>query len=159
MRALLGVLGCVGVATEEVEAFGQRLGDERRRGQAWLLLHPTGALRGMSMELYRNHVRELLGRVERGQDTRLGTAAECLAALSTVSLEVMPKAEARAAIELAWEKVFGSPARGDPFREEWSGQAEETLAKARKKLAAPDRVMGPKTESERPRTGGRKEPE
>lgn len=143
MKAVLGVLTCVGIAMEEVEAFGPRLGDERRQGQAWGLLHPTGALQGMSMDMYRSHVREILGRVEAREDTRPGTAAECLAALSTVSLEVMPKALARAAIELVWEKVFGRPAGGDPFLEEWLGQAEETLIVARKKLAAPDRVLGP----------------
>ncbi|MEV1109959.1 hypothetical protein AB0I95_15075 [Micromonospora sp. NPDC049751] len=53
---------------------------------SFILLQPKHDLLMRSELLYRAHCRELLDRVARNEDTRLGTAAECIAVLRDTSL-------------------------------------------------------------------------
>ncbi len=155
---IAGVLRCMAVAGAELDArLATAPAWEAKRSDVHMLLRPTGGLSTMALEMYRAHVREILDRVDAGQDTRPGTAAECLAGLSTVSLEVMPNREIRAAIDLAWRLVFDKPAPGEPFLEEWPGQADETLAEFRKKMAVADRTLTPKPKKkDAKKKGGKK---
>jgi hypothetical protein len=95
-------------ADEEIEAALHRhpAATDRIWG-SFLLLQPTQPL--MRTEaVYRAHSRELLDRVARGDDTRPGTAAECCAALSEVSLRAPLRSSAVGLYARMW-RLAGLP--------------------------------------------------
>lgn len=97
---LAGLFEQMDWAEDEIRRAGRR----RRRHadllfHCFLLLTPTAELMGTEF-VYRSHCRELLRRVLSGEDTRAGTAAEVVCALSAAST-VAP---------------FTSPANGLYFR-------------------------------------------
>jgi hypothetical protein len=73
---------------EEIrQAIARHPGAAARLKHANRLLYPTCEL--LEREpVYRAHVRELLERIAAGQDTRLGTTAECCVVMTEVSLRI-----------------------------------------------------------------------
>lgn len=81
-----GVLALIEDAEDEIQAAMRRHPKAADRiWHSFLLLQPTLDLTSRNPVLYRAHCRELLERVAAGADTRLGTAVECIAALSETS--------------------------------------------------------------------------
>jgi hypothetical protein len=109
---------------------------------AFAICAPPGALRPLAEQVYRAHVRELLERVAAGQDTRPGTDAEVLAAMSQGSL-VAPPTELWAHL---MERLFNAIMGPHTFlvdasmpREPHPGAADELRAELGRKLTNPDR--------------------
>lgn len=110
------------------------------------LLLPTETLH--SDILYRNHCRNILGRVAIGEDTRPGTDAEVLGAFSMATLVAPPGRT----LTLAYARLFGRmfPERDDIYgtltehtgQERTPGDVDNLIAKTRRKLAVADRVRG-----------------
>lgn len=100
------------------------------------LLWP-GELLNLTPEVYRHHCRELLGRIERGDDVRPGTDAEVLWMLVQTSLAAPLNANGCALYDRLFVSIFGRlpPECGEPTREPWPGAAEEMLHGARRRLA------------------------
>lgn len=109
------------------------------------LLAPTPTL--ISDLLYQRHVQEMLYRVVEGLDTRPGTDAEVLGALS----EGSHMAPMNTAALLAYAKMFrqcfpdledeAKALQDAAGRERYPGSVDELIATVRKKLAMKDRVL------------------
>jgi hypothetical protein len=143
-----GVLGarvadlfdCMAVAEEELDAA--RLTPEQR-SQAFGFLCPTTPIRGKSLDLYRAHVRELLGRLREGATLEPGTLAECLSVCLYTAGDAPLRQEGQALAEWLYAAVFPhDPARlgASTMPERWEGQVQEDLAVLRRKLAVERRA-------------------
>jgi hypothetical protein len=131
------------IAEEEIAAAKARAPEEARARlhRAFAVLAPGGALAGYPDFVYRAHARELLGRVQRGEDTRPGTAAEAMIAISRASLVAPPGAQVGALFERLFTEVRGAPLPGVPIAAPWGGASEELLADLRRRLTDPRRVL------------------
>lgn len=89
--------------------------------------------------VYRAHARELCVRAERRLDMAPGTDAECLLALSDMSLKAPLNATGTALYESLFKRVTGRAVEGEPAREPWPGAADELLHDMRRKLRDPSR--------------------
>lgn len=130
------VFRCMEVAEEEIETTG--LTAEQRR-EAFGILVPSGPLRGKAVEVYRAHVREILGRLARGEDLKPGTDAECLCACLYAAGDAPLRQEGQAVTEWLFARVFPERAAAvigeDRARERWDGQVLEDVAQLRRRLA------------------------
>lgn len=143
------------IAGQEIEHFYRYALTKNEDGQpdrlaatrvknAFPLLMP-GALgeSGYDDALYRHHCREILQRVLRKKDTRPGTEAECLVALSEASLKApLERDHALVAFRIA-ASIF--PRQANTFfdpkqKESYAGACAEILLRLRKGLAKKDRV-------------------
>jgi hypothetical protein len=101
------------------------------------LLAPTHPL-FRSEDLYRAHCAELLDRIARGGDTRPGTAAECCAVLSEVSLEVPLPTHAVGLYARMWSQAGLRPAALADIRTHYEAiaatQIDDLEAELRRKL-------------------------
>lgn len=125
------------VRIAEEELAGADLSPEAR-STAFGVLVPTAPLRGKAPELYRAHVRELLGRLARGEDTAPGTLAECLSACLYTAGDAPLRQEGQALTEWLFAEVFPDRAKEigcGEARERWQGQVQEDLAALRRRLA------------------------
>jgi len=124
----------MGVAEREIERAGGRRGNAVWK--AFALVRPTEGFHGKSLDLYADHVREIITRVKRGEDTRLGTAAEVLCLMSTTSLAAPLNRGGDLLCSWAFREVFGRPVPGggEEPREEYAGQLVELAHEARRKL-------------------------
>ena len=122
----------LGTPHEEIFAL-MEIAEEELRGRdrpgLFMLLTP-GVLVKLHPELYRGHVRELLARVEAGQDTRPGTKAEVLAYLSMASLKAPLNSTGEALMASLWSELFPGQLEGllVPSRDEELIQEEYALA-------------------------------
>ena len=86
---------CMEIAEEEIAFARARYPVfEKQINAAFRFLCPPDSLRSVSSEVYRHHCCELLERVARKADMRLGTDAECLCALSQASMAALPNRNA-----------------------------------------------------------------
>lgn len=86
---------CMEIAEEEIAfARARHPVSQKEINSAFRFLCPPDTLRHVSSEVYRHHCRELLERVTRKADMRLGTDAECLCALSEASMAALPNRNA-----------------------------------------------------------------
>jgi hypothetical protein len=134
------------VAEAEIKAEMARFPRAKRRiNSAFGILCPPEGIGRCADEVYRAHVRELLGRVRRGEDTRPGTKAEALVALSHMSLKAPPGQQAAALQERLFVEIFGvERIGGSPHQlitEPWLRACDEMLVQLRRKLAVEGRMV------------------
>jgi hypothetical protein len=109
-QALQHLAGPLQWAEEEITAAAARHPAAAAAVDAgFRLLAPTHPL-FRTEDLYRAHCAELLDRIARGADTRPGTAAECCAVLSEVSLEVPLPTHAAGLYARMWSRAGLRPA-------------------------------------------------
>lgn len=136
------VFGLMRIAEEEIAA------DQARNGftsvDAFPVLYPPPDMLMRADAVYRSHARELVERVRAGEDTRLGTKAEVLLAMSEVSLVAPPSENFAHLMERLFNEVMGP----DVFvfdaaqpRESWPGASDDTLGELRRKVAKPKRAI------------------
>ena len=136
------VFELVKVAEEELEAAKKRHpGKAPEVHRAFRLIEPGGLL-WLDDEVFRAHARELIQRVVDGKDTRLGTRAEVIAALSEASLRApLPRDETELMAKIA-TRIFPEKKKEFGYRknhESYKGSTDELLRKFRKQLLKPDR--------------------
>jgi hypothetical protein len=145
-RMLAGLFEQMEWAEDEIEKAQKRNPAAKNRiYHSFKLMTPTHELMGQEF-VYRSHVRELLGRVIAGQDTRPGTAAEvCIACCE--SSQVAPLTDTATGLYGRMWQAAGFP--GDQFeaRQEHhealsASQIDDAEREMRRKLAADDRVFG-----------------
>lgn len=99
-------------------------------------LQPPPALCDLrNRELYRHHVRELLGRAAVGADLTPGTEAEVLVVLMHTSLKAPLTRGGLSLYARTMRSVFGddcSAAAGVEIHEDWPGELDELLNDARR---------------------------
>jgi hypothetical protein len=153
----------MGIAEEEISAAIKRHKQKQHElFDSFLLLMPTVVLKtNGNQTLYRFHCRELLERIANDEDTRPGTKAEVVSAISEMSmrgplvsewaalygklfLEFFPK-EAK--------KIFAGETRW--IHGHWPTQLDEMLRECRRKLADENRVSKPRKGAKHGRTGKR----
>lgn len=109
---------------------------------AFMLLMPPVSMFDKDPAVYRSHVRELLRRIARGEDTRPATDAECLCALSAASLDAPLSSTPAALFERLFARVMpGRVPAGDAVREPYVGACDELLGSMRRRLADGDRLL------------------
>lgn len=109
---------------------------------AFRLLMPPVSMFDKAPDVYRAHVRELLRRIDRGDDTRPATDAEVLCALAATSLDAPLSTGPAALYERLFARVMpGRVPEGDPPRERYAGEVDELLGSMRRRLGDPDRVL------------------
>ena len=96
-------------------------------GEVFRLSRPTEVLSGATDRVYAAHVRELLARVEAGQDTRPGTDAEIIMAMSETCLAVPLKGDSVAAYARVFARLWPEKAAelATDIRESYAGAAAE----------------------------------
>lgn len=108
----------------------------RERVRSCFKLLMPGALKGFGDDLYRHHCREIIQRAVAAEDTRPGTRAEVLAAISGATLASRLDHDVELLALTIANDIF--PGRGlldERSREEIPHALEEHLARFRKKLA------------------------
>ncbi|MDG4783274.1 hypothetical protein O7614_26800 [Micromonospora sp. WMMD961] len=134
----------MGWSEDEIQAAQRRHPDAADRiYHSFILLQPQHDLLMRSELLYRAHCRELLNRVARNEDTRPGTAAECIAVLRDTSL-VGPLNMAGTGLYFRLWRAAGLPpisgATDNMHYEALAGSAiDGAEAELRKKLRQADR--------------------
>jgi hypothetical protein len=98
------------------------------------LMMTTDPLRGFSDGLFRAHCIELKERALAGEDTRPGTYAEVLGALSTASLKSPLTPDGLHLMELCFQKCFPDQKATMYGRESYPGKLDEDLDDARRAL-------------------------
>lgn len=95
-----------------------------------------------SLDVYRAHVRELLGRVMRGEALEPGTDAEMLAVFSETSLKAPLESGHAHAMSVVFHRVFpeADPTKTFAGRQSWPTETEEILRDLRKKLSTARKV-------------------
>ncbi len=124
----------LGVMDEALDDAGL----SRDRALPLTVLAPPDGFWRFSVEVYRAHVVELIGRFKRSRklaDLDVMTDAEIMIGLYHASLAA-PLAEGPSALYAKiFERVFGRlPWSGDPWREAWPGQLDEIAHKARRPI-------------------------
>ncbi len=136
-------LGLTRVAEEEIAAAMRK--GRRGRVRVWNsfgLLCPTANMVDLDDAVYRHHVRELLDRVAREEDTRPGTRAEVLCAISGATLASRLDRDVELlALTIADEVFPGRDLVGDYGKSSHPGALEEKLAWVRRQCAVEGRVM------------------
>lgn len=140
---ITSVLALLHIAEEELDAYRIRHGAEPRGGFA--LLTPSQAMAERDPRVYRGHVTELLERARLGEDTTLGTDAECLIVVFE-SATAAPLSTLYAGLaEKLFLKIFGELPKGmkrsESPREPWKGAWDEVLNDLRRRLRDPERVI------------------
>lgn len=130
--------------TEAEEA----LAEAKRRGADvtgwWMATCPPNAVISSRRELYRSFVREIVGRMERGEDIAKGTRAEVLLALSEGTMRAPLKRDHAVAMAKIFAEVFGEQAEGGMFEpgelasiadeESYPGAAEEIIEEVARRM-------------------------
>jgi len=127
MRPIKWALSMTALA-EEVLA---ELGDAPGR---FLLLKPSEVLQGKAVVVMKHHMREIVTRHQRGEDTRPGTDAEVLCGLlGAATVHPINSSGMALAARLA-ARVIGIE-MGIDVRERYEGEIDEQLAFSRRKLS------------------------
>jgi hypothetical protein len=135
---------CMTIAEEEIAAAKRRY--KRVAGRvngAFVVLMPSAPLKGFSVELYRVHARELLERVARGQDTRLGTKAEVVALLSETSMKSPLTSDGYVLAAKLFRDLYPQLVHAPIGPEFHEGSTDEMFHEVARKCAVPERVCGP----------------
>lgn len=144
MMALVGGPTTILAAFRRMEIAEEEIAEAKRRSprarkrlhEAFRFLCPPEVLREKSDALYRAHVRELLGRVKRGEPLEPGTDAEVLAVFSETSLRAPLASDFAHAMSVVFFRVFPD---ADPDmhtgREGWAGRTSEIIADVRRKVS------------------------
>jgi hypothetical protein len=124
-----------------------------RLWHSFLLLQPHHDVVCATERAYRSHCRELLERVAAGEDTRPGTAAECIAVLRDTSLVAPLTATGFGLYMRMWDKA-GLPAvlpggEREHYEAIRGSQIDDEERAVRRKLAQPERAL-PKVIEHRP---------
>jgi hypothetical protein len=108
---------------------------------SFTILQPSEILRDLSMQVYRAHCKELLERVAIGVDTRPGTKAEVLGAISNLSTVAPLKSDVAYLMQKIMVDVFGYNPAGDiSLYESYKGASDEICSDMQKKLYVKDRL-------------------
>lgn len=99
---------------------------------------PTDTSR-LSDAIYRQHCTEIINRALGGLDTRPGTDAECLAALSSASLKSPLKHAYVVAMEKLFSRVFPGTDLGQRLTDDAPTETDEIIADLRRELLVPSR--------------------
>lgn len=124
------------IAEEQIALYKQRFPLQHDRlDAAFQHLCAPVSLRELSEDVYRSHVRELLLRAANGADLRPATKAECLAALSAMSLTAPLTQDYSALMARLFNWIMK---RTDPENtwtlESYPGACDEILVEMRKRL-------------------------
>lgn len=118
---------CMEVAEEEI----RRAGTVPRN--AFAACCPTPILRGLGLDLYRAHAKEIIQRVKNRRDLAPATDAELCAVMSRTSLDAPLNRKGAAVYTFLFNKLF--PEHGIKVSvEEYPGQVEEEIADMRKRF-------------------------
>ena len=138
-----GAFNCMEIAeriiVEETEKLDEEISSRVSR-QAFGVMCPPESFRGKAAFLYESHARELVRRVITHEDTRPGTAAECLVAMLYTAERTPLNQGGQVVTERLFAIVSGQSSETATV-EKWPGQAEEDLAAIRKRLSVKDRVI------------------
>lgn len=144
-----GIFDCMKSADEEITAFKNRVpAYSKQLDKAFAILCPSIPLRNKHDELYRFHCRELLDRVISKEDTRIGTRAEVLAALSDTSLNAPLTRAGQTTYEHLFAQLYGTERMkqmgldGAMAKEFHAGQINDDIAAAQRMLTVKHRVCG-----------------
>jgi len=117
--------------------------------RAFAVMCPSAVLRDGGEEIYRAHCRELLERVHLEKDTRLGTTAEVVAVLSTMSFRAPLDRHATVLYWELFESLFPTDAErirgeaGTPTADAFDREQAHVLEqKLRRKLSVSSRTLG-----------------
>jgi len=127
------------IAEHEIASRRERSRVPQKVNDAFGILEPGFLAEFQSDHLYRMHCRELISRVERDEDVRPGTAAECVAVLSRGSLDAPLDRDHAFVYERLFLSMF-DPGKSPEGRESYPGAGDEIEARLRKKLARDRRV-------------------
>lgn len=132
----------IDIAEEELKAAKLPKADDRALFSA---LIPTELLRGKSAELYRAHVRELIGRTRKRQSLEEATDAELLCVMLWTAGSAPLTRAGQLIAEHLFERVFPDKAKellaDGRERQSWPRQLEDELRVARKKYAQTHRAL------------------
>jgi len=127
------------IVVEETKGLDQEIASRVSR-QAFGVLCPPESFRGKAAIVYESHAREMIRRVIAHEDTRPGTAAECLVAMLYTAERAPLNQGGMVVTERLFAIVTGRSSETATV-EQWPGQAEEDLAAIRKRLSVKDRVV------------------
>ena len=125
------------IAEEEIATAKRRCPRKAKALHASFGILYTSTLARFSDDIYRSHVRELLARVMRREDTRLATDAELLAMFSETSLRAPLASSYANAMSVVFHSVFphADMNRFQAGHAAYPKDAEEIITAARKRLA------------------------
>lgn len=160
LAELLGPLGSTVLVAFQLMEVAEAIIAEEQEGKpgevreridrAFGIAVPTDPIRGREV-LYREHVRELCGRLERGEDTRPATDAEILGFLAESSLRVQLNWVPGALYSRLFERLFPGKAAELDLDVFAVGEFEEPVANLeedlRKRLAVDSRTAAPRAET------------
>jgi hypothetical protein len=103
---------------------------------SFMLVAPPPGMAMLAPDVYRSHCRELLERVIRGENTDLGTDAECLTLALDTSLMAPYGSMGSSLCSRLFLSVFGRLPDGveDNVREPWPGAVDEELQRLRRRV-------------------------
>ncbi|MGH3403813.1 MAG: hypothetical protein ACRDRJ_15140 [Streptosporangiaceae bacterium] len=141
-----GAAALVDVAEDEIgQAAARHPQAADHLFHSFRLLLPAFDARAWGTEfVLRAHCRELLERVARGEDTRPGTNAECLLAISQVAVEVPLNGAAAGFCFRMWSGAFPGHElsdRGQHYEALYGSAIDDIERWTRAKLAIPGRVL------------------
>lgn len=144
------VMECMDVAGEEIAAACKHNPRHKPAIEAcFMATQPTDVLRSVPA-LYRVHVREIIMRAILGEPFDPATDAECLAAMSAMSLQAPPRENFAALYERLFKQCLPEQWKTldnkGKAREAYPGACNELLVELRRKLLKPGRNT-PKKES------------
>jgi hypothetical protein len=136
---IMRIFDIMGVAEEEIaEREAGFSGEARARiHDAFRYLAPNELVSAATTDVYRHHVREILDRIDLGEDVRPATKAEVMVLISRASLEAPPTYEAGALMLDIFNEVFPKkrmPVEGH-FAAVKASEKDELLAELRRKGA------------------------
>lgn len=136
MGTVGSVFRLVEVAEEEIAAAALKYPEKAAELRASFnpLLFP-GQFTNFSKDVYRAHARELLERVAKGENTKPGTDAECLVALSLASLKAPLTSGHLAAMERVFATVYPDKVDQNIGRAAWPTETDEILSEIKAKIA------------------------
>lgn len=134
---MMSALQLLDVCMSEIERAGVTSTLPR---DVFMMLRPPDCFLGLHEDLYRSHVRELLGRHAAGDRFDTGTTAEVLIGLMHTSFQAPLNQGGYALYHRMFRKVFGDVLTkrifgdGPEPREMWDGQTDELEDQARRKV-------------------------
>ena len=106
----------------------------------FVALCPTAGIDKLDEAVYRAHVRELIGRSQRGESLDPGTEVEVMYALHLASLKAPLGVIPTTLYERLFHKTLPGRLTGDDLgRDPWPGACDELLATMRRKLTCKGR--------------------
>lgn len=141
-REFAGIFEMMEAAEEEIaEAIDRHPKKREAIWNSFTILRPSEIIRDLGMQIYRAHCKELLERVANGMDTRPGTEAEVLGAISNLSMATPLKSDVAYLMQKLMIDVFGYNPAGDiALYESYKGASDEIWSDMQKKLYVKGRL-------------------